>query len=425
MTRPDGYACREYRSLSRRQFLSAGSGLAALAMSTPAWFPRVALGTPGANRDVLVSIYLRGGADGLTMCVPHGDADYYNLRPRLAIPRPGSGTDAAIDLDGYFGLPQALADLVQPYATGNLLIVHACSSTDRSRSHFEAQRLMEVGKENDLTVSTGWLGRHIATIDPANTEAALRAVGIQYGLPLTLEGGPRTLPIPDLDNFGLAGPGGSAARRLGFLTRMYDAHREPVRSAALNTTQTIALLDAIDFAGYQPAGGAVYPSDGQYFGYAMRSTAALVKAGVGVEAVHIDTGGWDTHAQQGIFQGTMADLMRALAGGLKAFHTDVLETGYRVTVVVMSEFGRRVQENSSSGTDHGRGGVMFCMGRNIDGGRVLSYWPGLADLDEGLDLRVTLDYRDILAEIVANRLGNADLGAVFPGYTPVFRGVTL
>jgi hypothetical protein len=193
----------------------------------------------------------------------------------------------------------------------------------------------------------------------------------------------------------------------------------------LTTQATINLLQTIDFAGYQPAGGAAYP--GGAFGTAIKSTAALIKADVGVEAVAIDVGGWDTHNSQGPATGTMANLMASLAGGLAAFHLDMFAgNGRNVTVVCMSEFGRRLAENGSQGTDHGHGNCMLVMGNHIAGGRVLSQWPGLQpeQLFQGIDLQVTTDFRDILAEIVAKRLNNPDLSAVFPDYTPTFQGVT-
>jgi uncharacterized protein (DUF1501 family) len=208
---------------------------------------------------------------------------------------------------------------------------------------------------------------------------------------------------------------------------MYSAVTDPIKSAALTSQATIDLLHTINFAGYSPAGGAVYP--GNYFGQSLKSTAALIKADVGVEAVAVDILGWDTHGNQGPFNGNgdLFNLMTTLAGGLSAFHADMFSgNGRNVTVVVMSEFGRRLAENTSLGTDHGHANAMFIMGNNIAGGRVLRDWPGLAvgQLYQGIDLQVTIDYRDVLAEIVQKRLGNGDLSTVFPNYFPTFRGVT-
>lgn len=418
--------CPEYRRLSRRQFLAGTGGLAAAA-AMPGWLPRVVLASDDCStRDVIVSIFLRGAADGLTLCVPHQEAAYYSLRPTLAVPPPDSpDPNHAIDLDGFFGLPPAMAPLLTAYNAGDLLIVHAAGSTDPSRSHFDAQRYMEVGKPADPLLFTGWLGRHLFSSAPMLPNAVLRAVGIGYGLQKTLQGGPLSLPIPDLDVFGLSGLSTTVAARRAVIEDMYELVEDPLRAAAQTTQATIDLLNTINFAGYVPGGGAAYPSGS--FGYAMKTTAALIKAEVGVEAVSIDVGGWDTHTGQGVFTGAMANLMTSLSSALAAFHLDLWSgNGKNVVVVIMSEFGRRPLENGGLGTDHGHGNVMMVLGNHIAGGRVMGDWPGLepGQLFEGRDLQVTTDFRDVLAEIVQQRLGNNNLGYVFPDYTPTLRGVT-
>ncbi len=419
--------CREYLELSRRSFLAA-SGVTALAAVAPAWLPRVAVASSyrASMRDAIVSIYLRGANDGLNMLVPHADSHYYTARPTLAVPHPTSGAEnRATDLDGFFGLPPAMTALIPAYLSGQLLFVHATGSHDPSRSHFDAQRFMEVGTPSDPTLATGWLGRHLANVPPAMPDALLRAVGISTGLMRTLVGGPKTLPIPNLASFDLGGPSSSRTARRAAINAMYDPQPDPLRAAAITTLQTIDLLQTINFATYQPSGGAVYPAGN--FGTALRSTAALLKAQIGVEAVAIDLGGWDTHANQGTLTGTMAGLMSQLAQGLAAFHTDLNSGDSRPShaVVCMSEFGRRVAENGSAGTDHGHGNCAILMGTAIQGGRVLAQWPGLAPDQryQGLDLGVTIDYRDLLAEILQHRLGAPDLGVIFPDFTPTFRGV--
>ncbi len=419
--------CREYQELSRRQFLGTAGGAAAMIASAPVWLPRVVFASEYcSNRDVIVSIYLRGGSDGLTMCVPYADGNYYAARSTLAVPPPSKTNPfSAIDLDGFFGLAPAMEPLLDAYAAGHLLVVHATGSTDPSRSHFDAQRYMEVGKPADPTVYTGWLGRHLLTAPPMKPDSVLRGVGLATGLQRTLIGAPQTLPIPDLDNFGLTGPAGTTAARLDALGDMYALVSDPLKAAAETTQHTIDVLNQIDFANYQPGGGAVYPADSA-FAYSLKSTAALIKAEVGVEAVAIDLGGWDTHDNQGSTQGTMADLMTNLSTGLAAFHADINSGQPRnVIVVIMSEFGRRVAENGSGGSDHGHGNCMLLLGEKVRGGRVLTQWPGLApdQLFQGRDLEVTIDFRDVLAEVVARRLGNPNLGYVFPDYTPTFRGV--
>lgn len=422
----DSHACREYNEVTRRRFMGMTGGLGVMAaVGAPAWLPRVAFaGDHDSTRDALVVIFLRGGCDGLTLCAPFGEGtNYYSKRPTLAIPRPDSSDpNKGVDLDGFFCLPKAMQALYEPYNAGYLAVVHAIGSANWSRSHFDAQAFMEKGKPQDPTLFTGWLGRHLLGTPPIKTDALLRAVSLSFGLPQTLVGGPKTTPVPDLSRFGITGSSTTRPARLASLDTMYDAYIDPLKTIANNTQATIAMLAAINFTGYQPAGGAVYPTGS--FGTALRSTAALLKAQVGVEAVQIDLGGWDTHSSQGPLTGGMATLMATLANGVGAFFKDVYTSLQDVTVVVMSEFGRRVAENGSLGTDHGHGNCMFVMGPKINGGRVLTQWPGLATLYQGLDLQVTWDFRDILAEIVQNRLGNPALANVFPGYTPVFRGIT-
>lgn len=420
--------CKEYRQVSRRRFLGLTAGTLAAA-ATPGWLPKVVFAdSHNGSRDVLVSIFLRGGMDSLSVCVPFGEENYYRLRPNIAVPRPDSSLPgAALDLDGFFGLNPALSPLMEAYQNQDLLVVHAAGNLDPTRSHFQAMNSMEVGMpEPPGNLVTGWLGRHLASTAPTLEDAALRAINLGFGLPRTLVGGPKTLPVDDPANYGLVGDPQANALRQVELETLYSRHTEPLKTSAANNFRTIELLDQIDFPGYQPAGGASYGED--ELGRALKSTAALIRADVGVEAVHIDVGGWDTHDFQGTLDGTLFTLLTYLSQGLAALHADLATSDRKVTTIAMSEFGRNVFENGSLGTDHGHGSMMIAMGGGIAGGRVLSQWPGLEDeqLYEGQDLAITTDYRDVLTEIVTRRLGNPDFRNVFPdtGYSPTLLGVT-
>jgi uncharacterized protein (DUF1501 family) len=420
--------CTEYNALSRRQFVGAAAATGAAAFF-PEWLPKVVLAQSSAStRDIIVSIFMRGGTDGLSLCVPFADANYYASRSTIAIPRPDdTSANKGIALDGFFAFPQAMSGLMPAYTARDLLVVHATGSLNNSRSHFDAQRYMEVGKPADPALVTGWLGRHLASMPPVRTAAPLRALGIANGLQKTLVGGPRTLPIADPTNYTIGGSSTTLASRLALLQADYASAPEPSMSAALDAVNTITLLRNVNFAGYVPANGAVYPNTS--FGRALRSVAVLIKADIGLEAAQVDIGGWDTHAAQNPINGSMFNSMRDFSNALAAFYADVVTayTAYGVTVVAVSEFGRNVRENGSNGTDHGRGTAMFAMGKGINGGRVLvNGWPGLAreNLEAGQDLKVTIDYRDILSEIVQKRLGNTNLSYVFPGWMPTVRGVT-
>jgi uncharacterized protein (DUF1501 family) len=367
------------------------------------------------------------------MCFPFLDANYYAMRPTIAPPSPNSmAANRATALDNTWAVPVAMLGGNAPAMGGigpafqaqDLLIAHAVGLTTVSFSHFDAQRWMEVGKMADPNIVTGWLGRHIASVPPMRPDGLLRGIGVASGLSKTLVGAPKTLPISDPGNYSIAGSGTTRTARLAVIESNYGVTPEPLRSAALDAVNTIELLATLGISTYVPANGAVYPNTS--FGRALRSVAAIIKSDIGLEAAQIDIGGWDTHAQQDPNGGQMFNLMQDFSNSLGAFWRDVIAMDYPATLVATSEFGRRVRENGDLGTDHGRATTMFAMGRQIAGGRVLANWPGIApeNLEGGQNLRVTVDYRDILAEIVQNRLENTNLSTVFPGYTPTFRGVT-
>jgi uncharacterized protein (DUF1501 family) len=405
--------------------LGGSSALAASAVLAPgaSALPRAYLGGVGADRDVLVQVFLRGAMDGLTTVVPYADGDLYVARPTLAIAPPGQ-PDGAIDLDGFFGLAPAAAPLLTPYQNGHLAFVHASGSIDPTRSHFDGFRRMEFGDPAlpPNTVTNGWLARYLLQMT-AQATGELRGVHAGDRAPFSLTGAPKALPIPDFANFSFPGRPITAPLRVALLAQAFAVVPPPVGPAAGSTFASIQLMSSIDFAGYAPAGGAQYPES--VLGTQLRNTAALIKADAGVEAITIDVQGWDLHAGLGPIDGSMAELLDDLSRALEAFYLDLGPTA-RVTLACLSEFGRRVGENASLGTDHGHGNAMILMGAGIDGGRVLANWPGLAQaqLDDG-DLAVTIDYRDILGEILVNRLGATDLSAIFPQHTFTTHGITV
>jgi len=356
--------------------------------------------------------------DGLTLCPPYGDAEYYVRRPTLAIQPPGS-TDGAIDLDGFFGLAPAAAPLATPYLDGRLAIVHATGSTDPSRSHFDAMHFMETATPNMGTssISTGWLGRHLALI-PALGTHGFRGLTVGPLQARTVAGGPGTMPIPDPADFHFPGRPGTAAERRAVLEEIYARAHPTLKESAENAPYD--LLASVDFAGYVPEHGAVYPAT--LFGTQLRN--AMIKADIDLEVAHIDVGGWDLHNALGPVSGAMANLLDQLTRGIEAFYLDMLDHMDRVVLVAMSEFGRRIAENASLGADHGHGNCMLALGGGIDGGQVMTNWPGLTTTTQG-DVIITIDYRDILAEILANRMGATDLATIFPSYTPTFQGITV
>lgn len=419
--------CDEFRQWSKRQLLDEARSPVQRAPSRPARVPQIYLAPDFATRDALVVVFLRGAMDSLTTVVPYGDPNLYIVRPTLAVQPPGS-PDGAVDLDGFFGLAPAMAPLLPAYQSGQLAIVHATGSPDPTRSHFDAFKFMEYGNPlQPETIFSGWLARHLQSVPPLGT-TPLRAMAVSDLLPKMLAQAPDALPISDPPSFDFPGNPATKVLRQAVLENTYALAGDPLASAAQNTVDTIALLGTIDFDNYVPSGGAVYP-DGE-FGTAMKSIAAIIKAQTGLEAATVDLGGWDTHNNQGVIGGYMANLMTDLSTTLAAFHIDMQAQMNELTLVAMTEFGRRADENGSLGTDHGHGSCMFVMGGNIAGGQVIADWTDNELLNTDLlyqndSLDVTIDYRDIVSEILQNRLNNTDLASVFPNFTPTFQGVTV
>jgi len=400
------------------------------AATAPAWLPRVVLaGNENTDRDTLVVVFLRGGIDGLTAVAPYGDPNLYSpsLRPNIVVRPPGE-PNGATDLDGFFGLAPAMAPLLPAFQSNQLAIVHATGSPDPSRSHFDAQLLMEYGIPLQPNTSfTGWIAKHLGLVTPLG-QTSLRALALNDLLPASLTGANGAIPLADPSSSAFPGQPVTEASRRAAIESSYAAFGDPLASSAQSVLDAMHLLASIDFDNYVPEPGAVYGNT--EFGFAMRSLAAIIKADVGLEVGTIDLGGWDTHNAQGVFTGAMSLLMADLASNLAAFHLDMQSKMNRLTVLVMSEFGRRADENVSLGTDHGHGNCMFAMGGHINGGQVIANWtdgellhPDLQYQGDSLD--VTIDYRDIVSEILQNRLDNPNLAAVFPNYSPAFQGITI
>lgn len=412
-------------TLTRREFLTAAV-TQPWAVAWPTWLPRMAFApTQTAPRgDLLVVVFLRGAADVLNMIVPHGEEAYYRLRPTLGIPRPDDtrapARERVIDLDGFFGLHPALAPLIPAWQEGHLAPIHAVGAPDESRSHFRAMELMERGVDDESGPATGWIGRHLATLDTGNT-SPLRAIGLGEKTQMSLRGPVPVSALRSIADFHLGGDLSAVTQMQAALGALY-ADNSPLGVLGQETLEILDTLEALDPENYTPISNIQYPIS--EFGTGLRQVAMLAKAEVGLEVAAIDVGGWDTHFAQGGSEGLMANLMADLGQGLAAFHRDMIDQMKHTTVVVMSEFGRRAYENASLGTDHGHGSAMILMGGNVVGGKVHAEWPGLEDgqLFGPGDLAVTVDYRDVLGEVLAKRLNNQALGEVFPEFEGRARG---
>jgi uncharacterized protein (DUF1501 family) len=428
---------------SRRLFLTNGAiTLAALGASSlwrPGLFGRVALAADSARRanskKVLICVFQRGAADGLSMVVPHGDPFYYKYRQEIALARPtrASETGAAPDLDGFFALHPAMSALLPLYKAGHLAVIHACGSPNSSRSHFDMQDFMESGVPDDKSVHTGWLNRALAAKAEARANPfrvnPFRAVAMSSLVPRTLQGDVEALAIRDLNTFGVNATGGASGNLASGFEGMYDGAVDGVlHGAGKESFNAIALLKKANPAQYTPAHGAVYPPGA--FGKAILQVAQLIKADVGLEVAFVESDGWDTHNNQGSANGQLAGRLHDFSHAIAALHTDMGDRMSDVLLLTMSEFGRAARQNGNRGTDHGHGTCFFALGGHVNGGRVLGKWPGLApeQLFEERDLAVTTDFRTVFAEVCAKYFGAGieQLKAVFPNYRVQeedFRGI--
>jgi uncharacterized protein (DUF1501 family) len=399
-------------SITRRTFLKGGAMAIVGTAAIPSFLTRAAWGAAeaGSSHKRLVVIFQRGAADGLNIVVPHAEPSYYALRPSINIPR-----QQVIDLNGFFGLHPSLAPFKPLWDQRHLAIVHAAGSPDTTRSHFDAQDYMESGTPGVKITSDGWLNRTLQS--ESSAESPFRAIALGTSLPRILAGKAPAVAVSSVNGFGISG-GGPAAVPLG---NIFEAMYEQSVDVALNGTgretfEAVKMLKSANPQRYTPAPGANYPSG--RFGDALRQTAQLIKANLGVQIAFTDIGGWDHHVNEGAAEGQLANVLREFAQSIAAFWTDLGPLAEDTVLVTMSEFGRTARENGNRGTDHGHANVMFVLGGPVRGGRVYGCWPGLdpSQLNEGRDLALATDFRRVLGEAVSRHLGNANLASVFPGF---------
>jgi uncharacterized protein (DUF1501 family) len=404
-------------SVSRRGFLFGCTAAAFVGsrISEVVFASNAALADQG---DVIVTVFLRGGWDVMNVVPPVDGVDrgfYEAARPSLKIAN--QGDSAALRLNDQFGLHPAMTSLHELYQARKLAIVHAVGLNIDTRSHFEAQQYVETATPGVKNTGSGWVGRHLTSLGDSLNGGLMPAVAAGGALPTTLAGAPEVVSIAAIDDFDLRGdPFQKAALR-----HLYDGDTW-LHASGAQTFQAIDTIQRANSSAYQPANGATYPN-GQ-FGSNLKTIAKLMKLGVGLRAATVDLGGWDTHQAEGQGSGGyLAHLVAELSNGLAALYVDLDESDSptyadRMTLVVVSEFGRRLSENASQGTDHGHGSGIFVLGGQVNGGQVITNWPGLQNeqLYDRADLAVTIDYRQVLSEILVRRLGNPRLATVFPGY---------
>ena len=397
-------------------------GSAAALLATAPGLRHVAFAAAGTPRPLLVVVYLRGGCDGLNLISPASDPDFVAARAteiRVAAEGDAAGHSLANGPDPRidFRLHRAAAGLAELYAGGNLAFIHAAGLTDSTRSHFVATDMIERGVADAHAMNatqSGWLARIIdkGTKPRAGEVRLLSATSKASGL---LRGADSAMVAADLSN-GLALPGGDQGAKV--LQALYEKAGGDVGVVG---REAVTMLRSVDAklprnpqhrVEYHPEASADYGPAAD-LARSLKVVAQLTKLEVGLEAATVDFGNWDTHEGQ---TGRFRELTGRLSAGLLAFWNDMAAYHDRLTVVVVSEFGRRLRSNRSGGTDHGRGGVMAVLGGRVAGGRFYGKWPGLASdrLDEGVDLAVATDYRQVLSEVLTAQ--GRDPGTILPGY---------
>jgi uncharacterized protein (DUF1501 family) len=417
--------------ISRRKFLVGCS--TAIAAMAGARLTNIAFAAGGDVQETLIVVFLRGGWDALNVVPVIAGPDrehYWGSRPTLRVLTSGDLNPNSQPLarpigvlgGNQFGLHPSLASLHTLFQNGNLAVIHAAGLNHGTRSHFDAMQYMELGTPGQKTISTGWVTRYLQTVSFPPT-VLLPSLSAGSSRPTSVLGYPDNVALSSASSINLAGSSTYRDQQTRSLRAMYGNPAHWLDQAGLETLDTVALFTQQNFGAYTPANGAVYPNTG--LGNNFRLIAQMIKANLGLRTATVDFGGWDTHENQGDATATsyMSTRLAELSNSLTAFFTD-LDVGCptynsRTTVVVMSEFGRRLRENANRGTDHGHGNVMLVLGRQVRGG-LYGNWPGLRNdqLFDRADLRITTDYRAVLSEILQRRMGRtpADLATIFPGY---------
>ena len=393
---------------TRRNFLQGCS--AAIAGLAGARLANVAFAQQGSPTDTLVVVFLRGGWDALNVVPPRDGDDrgyYENARPDIKI------TDL-LPLNDQFGMHPALAPLHGLYQAGKMAVVHAVGLNYDTRSHFDAMEYIELGTPGSKSTTSGWITRYLQGTGAASILPALST----SGAPSSLLNFVPTVNLNDPGDFS-QWDNGLAVSQQTALRQMYSGETL-LHRAGLRTLDSLGIVSPLVGQEYQPSNGAVYNDD--EISQQLKTVARMIKLDTGLRVATVDYGGWDTHEYETDGNGGyIANQLGNLASGLSNFYLD-LDSGYtdRLSVVVLSEFGRRLVQNEDYGTDHGHGNVMFTLGGGVNGGQVYGAWPGLHNdqLYDHADLAITTDYRQVLSELLARRLGNADVASIFPGYTP-------
>jgi len=398
---------------TRRQFLQGSAAALALASSRISfgWAPQTS-GSGQVAGKTLVVLFFRGGMDGLNFLIPRTGthrAEYESKRPNLQVP-----LTKILNLNGGFGLPDAVPELHQLYQAGKLAMVHAVGMPDGqgSRSHFDSQEMFELGTPGDTSIGSGWLARHLQSTGNLPPGASVPSMA-SGNPPESLSGESQVFSIDDPGSFH-PNSGRYAEEHLSFLRQLYSG-ASPLDQAMQSAADTVDLIQTMNLAIPDS-----YPNTGLADDLGL--VAQVIKENVGLQVATVDFGGWDTHENQGNGgAGNYFNRLAEVSAAIGAFMADLESVGKAndVVLVTQTDFGRRVRENGNFGTDHGTAQVMMVVGGSINGGQVYGTFPGISDTDLYLntDLRVTTDFRLPLSDLVYNFLGNPNIDVVFPGYS--------
>ncbi len=401
-TRP---CCAEFAAVSRRGLMSGALALAGTTTLLGSAVVQASAAGPVPAPSVLVVLSMRGAADGLSLVVPHADPVYYQARPKISI-----AADRLLVKDGQFGLHPKLAPLVPMWQAGKVAAVHATGLAAPNRSHFAAMEEIEDAAPGSAK-REGWLNRLIGT---DASDSPLQGFNMAGGaIPTSLYGAEPVMSGGNLNRMAIPGEDkwDEGGRRRSLKT-LWDKNGSSLGRAMRSTFSAVDDFGPVRDSPESPRNGASYPSGD--LGRAMAAAARVIRGDVGVEVLTVDQGDWDMHSDLGPVEwGRMQRNTEEFATAVAAFFADLGDLADKVTLVTVSEFGRRVVENANYGVDHGYGNVMFLAGAGVKGGQYYGNWPGLSNqLDS--DLLVTTDYRSVLAEVVQSRFG-ASTSAVFPG----------
>jgi uncharacterized protein (DUF1501 family) len=410
--------CEEFealeRGLSRRGFIGSVMALGGgLLLTDPTGVQYAMAATGDTNTDVVITISMRGGMDGIMAVQPLGDPRLKTLRPTLSL-----ADNQTLALDSHFGLHKNLVAFKRLFDQGELAIVHAVGTPVGTRSHFDDQNSLELAAYNNPGLASGWQNRFLGEL---GTTDALSGISTTGNRPVTLMGPSPAAVFEKTSDVVIHGL--EAVSRKDYLQVLRDLHVK--NSHQWGRTAAATITSAERLAKVNPATSVVYPAT--TLGNRMKSLASLIKSGIPVKTANVDFGGnLDVHSDAGPITGTMANNFTDLSESIAAFKADIAADWNRVTIVTITEFGRRLQENASAGLDHGWGSAMFVAGGGVKGGKVVANWPGLegSNLRDG-DLAVTLDYRHVLAEVMRYRAGmtSQNLSNILPGFKPMDLGL--